>query len=102
MADPKTCWDARVSKEVPQLVNRADANGSDSEEADPFRAEDCTKTQSRQCQPRPPTGREWFLLVFVAESAPEEDSEGGKEHERRVEEDMTRLSDQAVFEGDKH
>lgn len=42
------------------------------------------------------------MLVFVAEAGPEEGGECGEEDERGVEEDVARLGDQAVFEGDEH
>ena len=41
------------------------------------------------------------MPVLVAEAAPEEDREGGEEDEGRVEQDVPRLGDEPVFEGDE-
>jgi hypothetical protein len=89
MSHKKTWWDSKVTKEIPQLVQRTDTNSSNSEEADPLAAYDSPKGQPREREPRPPRRSKRFMLVFVAESAPEKYSESGKKNERRVEENIT-------------
>ncbi|KAF8873675.1 hypothetical protein CPB84DRAFT_1753196 [Gymnopilus junonius] len=63
---------------------------------------DRAEAEARKQQPGPPGLGKWLVFVLVAEAAPEEDSESGEEDKSRVEKDVPRLGDHAVFKGDEH
>ncbi|KAF8876680.1 hypothetical protein CPB84DRAFT_1881247 [Gymnopilus junonius] len=92
----------KVAWQVPQLVNCANTHSSNREQADPFTAHDCAKAEAGKQQPGPPGLGKWLVFVLIAEAAPEEDSESGEEDKSRVEKDVPRLGDHAVFKGDEH
>lgn len=93
--------DAKVAEEIPKLLEGTETDGSDGEETDPFAADYSTKGETCHGEPDPPVLGERFMVVLVAECGPGKGGEGGEEDERRVEEDVTGLGDQAIFEGDE-
>ena len=83
------------------MFESAQTDGGDGEEANPLAAHDCAERKAGHGEPDPPGLGEGLVTGLVAESGPSECGEGGEEDKRRVEEDVTRLSDHTILEGDK-
>ncbi len=101
MSEEQFGWDSEVAEEIPELLESAQPNGSDGEEADPLAAHDSAEGQSGHGKPNPPGLGKRLVVILVTESGPGESGKGGEEDERGVEEDVAGLSDHAVFEGDE-
>lgn len=100
VAQPDARGDAEVAEEDPQLIDGAEADGGDSEEADPLAAEGRTERHTGHEEEDPPRLGEGLVLVFVGKADPEEDGERGEEDEGRVEEDVSGLGDETILESD--
>ncbi|KAF8882302.1 hypothetical protein CPB84DRAFT_1851276 [Gymnopilus junonius] len=83
-------------------MNNRGETRSNREQADPFTAHDRAEAEAGKQQPGPPGLGKWLVFVLIAEAAPEEDSESSEEDKSRVEKDVPRLGDHAVFKGDEH
>lgn len=100
--DPHSGRHLEVSKQQPQLSERAKTDGSDREQPDPFTAECRAEAQAREHQVLPPLARERLSLrVEVGEPDPEVHSERGEEDEVGVEQDETGLGNEGVVESDE-
>jgi hypothetical protein len=93
--------DIQVPKEDPQLFDGRASDCSDGEQPDPFAADNRAECEAGKDKPYPPNVGERLAFVLIAERDPEEGAQTSEEHEGRVEEDETRLGDQAVFKGDE-
>lgn len=95
---PGARLDAQIPEEQPELEDSAHANGGDSEETDPLAGQDCAERKTGQGEPGPPLFGKRFLLVFVPKPDEQKGGECGEKDQWGIEEDVTRLSDEAVFE----
>jgi hypothetical protein len=88
----------QVPKKGPHLFN---GRASDCEQVDPFVADNRTECEAGKDKPYPPYIDERLALVLIAVRDSEEGAQTSEEHEGRVEEDETRLGDQAFFKGEE-
>lgn len=93
-----------VTKENPELDQGQRSNPGNGEETNPLDAEGDTQTQTCHKQPEPPSSLERLcrtLFVLVGERGESKGGEGGREDERRIEEDQASLGEEAVLEDDE-
>lgn len=71
------------------MAKGADTDSGNGEQPDPLAADNRTQRKTGKNEPCPPGLCEGLVLVFVAETRPEEDGERSEEDERRVEENVS-------------
>jgi hypothetical protein len=100
---------SKIAEQAPELDDGQDSHCRDGEEAGPLAADDCSKSETSEGEPRPPATAEWTDsactvtsdLVLVGEADPEEGRQSGEEDDGRVEEDEAGLGDETVLKGDE-
>lgn len=65
VSHPESWRDSEIPQKQPKLVDGAEANRCDGEEADPFATQNGAQGQTSEDEPRPPGLGEWFVLIFV-------------------------------------
>lgn len=119
VSHPKRCRNVEIAQQGPQLLNGRGTNRRNGKQSNPFAADNGTKGKASKEEICPPDSGKRTRddnalctmdggclvlrsLVLVAEHDPEHDAETGKEEERTVEEDVSTLGDEAVFENDEN